>query len=121
MTPFFFPLFSFSYHAFDFAETCKGRNFDNVVLLYDEIKDDIEGMNFFFKELDSSTPEKLQEGVFRTNCIDCLDRTNIVQCYISRIFLTKQLCAHKVISEEEDSEAVSRLFTFLNTRKKLSA
>lgn len=109
----------FSYHAFDFSEKCKGGNFDNIVLLYDEIKDDIEGMNFFFKRLDRSTPEKLQEGVFRTNCIDCLDRTNIAQCYISRIFLTKQLCAHKIISEGESSEAVPRLFTFLNTRKNM--
>ena len=26
----------------------------------------------------------LQEGVFRTNCIDCLDRTNVVQGLLAR-------------------------------------
>jgi hypothetical protein len=28
-----------------------------------------------------------QEGVFRTNCLDCLDRTNVIQTMISRIVL----------------------------------
>ena len=28
-----------------------------------------------------------QNGVFRTNCIDCLDRTNVIQTVISRIIL----------------------------------
>lgn len=26
----------------------------------------------------------LQEGVFRTNCVDCLDRTNVVQGLLAR-------------------------------------
>ena len=30
---------------------------------------------------------KLQKGGFRTNCIDCLDRTNVIQTVISRITL----------------------------------
>ena len=33
----------------------------------------------------------LQEGVFRTNCIDCLDRTNVVQSLIARQSLQDQL------------------------------
>jgi hypothetical protein len=32
-----------------------------------------------------------QKGVFRTNCIDCLDRTNVVQTIFSRISLHKIL------------------------------
>jgi hypothetical protein len=34
---------------------------------------------------------KLQSGVFRTNCIDCLDRTNVVQTLFSRLALHKML------------------------------
>jgi len=36
---------------------------------------------FFVKSL------KTQTGAFRTNCIDCLDRTNVIQTVISRITL----------------------------------
>jgi hypothetical protein len=32
-----------------------------------------------------------QVNVFRTNCMDCLDRTNVVQSTVARFFLTKQL------------------------------
>ena len=32
-----------------------------------------------------------QSGVFRTNCIDCLDRTNVVQSVLARNILLSQL------------------------------
>ena len=32
-----------------------------------------------------------QEGVFRTNCLDCLDRTNLVQTILSRLALEQYL------------------------------
>lgn len=32
-----------------------------------------------------------QEGIFRTNCIDCLDRTNVVQSLIAKVVLQNQL------------------------------
>lgn len=52
---------------------------------------------------DGSVPCQ-QEGVFRTNCIDCLDRTNVVQSLLARESLQLQL---KVVF----------LFTFLLTYK----
>ena len=39
------------------------------------IKDDGEEGNKYI----NSEVESFQSGAFRTNCIDCLDRTNIVQ------------------------------------------
>ena len=41
--------------------------------------------------LKDGTVENLQEGVFRTNCIDCLDRTNVVQSLLARLCLQDQL------------------------------
>lgn len=32
-----------------------------------------------------------QKGVFRTNCVDCLDRTNIVQSLLARVTVQEQL------------------------------
>lgn len=34
-----------------------------------------------------------QLGVFRTNCMDCLDRTNVVQSVLGRNVLLSQLYA----------------------------
>lgn len=28
-----------------------------------------------------------QEGIFRINCIDCLDRSNFIECLMGKIFL----------------------------------
>lgn len=32
-----------------------------------------------------------QEGVFRSNCMDCLDRTNVIQSLLARRSLQAQL------------------------------
>ena len=39
-----------------------------------------------------------QEGIFRTNCIDCLDRTNVVQGLVAKIVLQNQLTVSLLIS-----------------------
>lgn len=32
-----------------------------------------------------------QEGIFRVNCMDCLDRTNVVQAAIARLVMEQQV------------------------------
>lgn len=32
-----------------------------------------------------------QEGIFRVNCMDCLDRTNVVQAAVARVVMEKQV------------------------------
>jgi hypothetical protein len=44
----------------------------------------------FLTSIDGST-QNLQEGIFRINCIDCLDRTNNVQLTIGLYTLSMQL------------------------------
>jgi hypothetical protein len=54
-----------------------------------------------------------QTGVFRTNCIDCLDRTNVVQNLFAKRILEKQLQRYNIIKYQEtiDSyEQLSRIF-----------
>ena len=48
--------------------------------------------------LEDGTVENLQEGVFRTNCIDCLDRTNVVQSLFARLCLQDQLLVNTSLS-----------------------
>jgi len=35
-------------------------------------------------------PSNQQDGVFRTNCMDCLDRTNVVQGLFAKVMLEDQ-------------------------------
>ena len=51
-----------------------------------------------------------QSGVFRTNCIDCLDRTNVVQSLIARKSLEHQLRQLGVFKSDATiaGESVSR-------------
>jgi len=51
---------------------------------------------FYFEK--NSAVKSYQTGVFRTNCIDCLDRTNVVQSLLAKRSLQAQLVAHEVIS-----------------------
>lgn len=44
----------------------------------------------FFTYIDDTT-QSLQKGIFRVNCIDCLDRTNNVQLTIGMNILSMQL------------------------------
>ena len=43
-----------------------------------------------------------QSGVVRTNCIDCLDRTNVVQGLIARYVLTHQLRQMGVLGQGDE-------------------
>ncbi len=57
----------------------------------------------------------LQNGVARTNCIDCLDRTNAAQFVVGKRALGHQLHALGVISDtliDYDTDAVN-LFTHM--------
>lgn len=55
---------------------------------------------------------KMQNGVARTNCIDCLDRTNAAQFVIGKRALGYQLHALGIISDtsiDYDTDAVNLL------------
>jgi len=57
-------------------------HFENVSLLLNHILEVINEQKFCW--LDKHGRICLQFGVFRVNCIDCLDRTNVVQTAIAK-------------------------------------
>jgi hypothetical protein len=91
------------YVWFDFNAECKHMNYENISKLFNEpvisaLNEDnythiIVSSNFTFNNFTHSDFEvvKTQQGVFRTNCIDTLDRTNIVQSIFARIALHNKL------------------------------
>ncbi|XAO27080.1 hypothetical protein I312_105922 [Cryptococcus bacillisporus CA1280] len=75
------------YIGFDFHAKCHGMKWENIVELVDSLN--LESMGYFWTLQGDVIRE--QKGAFRTNCIDCLDRTNVVQSAIARRVLNTML------------------------------
>ena len=52
-----------------------------------------------YKQFTNSLNFNFQTGIVRTNCVDCLDRTNTAQFVIGKVALGMQLYALGYISE----------------------
>ncbi|KAI9800318.1 MAG: phosphatidylinositol-3,5-bisphosphate 5-phosphatase [Piccolia ochrophora] len=103
------------YNAWDMSRASKSRDQDVIGTLEDIAEDVVRKTGFFRNGDDDSIPTTLQNGVARTNCIDCLDRTNAAQFVIGKRALSHQLFALGVIGDtsvEYDTDAVN-LFTHM--------
>ncbi|KAJ5948630.1 Polyphosphoinositide phosphatase [Penicillium verhagenii] len=101
------------YKAWDMSRASKSRDQDVIQTLEGIAGDIIPTTGFFKNGADVESGLQLQNGVARTNCIDCLDRTNAAQFVIGKRALGHQLHALGVIDEttvEYDTDAVN-LFT----------
>ncbi|KAI7760123.1 hypothetical protein LZL87_007416 [Fusarium oxysporum] len=74
---------------FDFHAACRGMKFENVSMLLDQLRDKIESFGSTIQEDGKQLAR--QQGVFRTNCMDCLDRTNVCQSSFAKHMLEVQL------------------------------
>jgi len=71
------------YVEFDFHRETKGMKFENITKLSTRLMDEFSKMGYFW-QINKATVLSKQKGVFRTNCMDCLDRTNVVQSAFAR-------------------------------------
>lgn len=74
------------YEFFDFHAACKGQKFENIEFLTSKLTEMIENFKFFAEQIKKD--QKLlmgQEGTVRVNCLDCLDRTNLVMTKIAAV------------------------------------
>ncbi|XP_021342465.1 synaptojanin-1-like isoform X1 [Mizuhopecten yessoensis] len=74
---------------FDYHSECRGGNFKNLERLKYNIGKHSVNFDFFYSQ--GSDVQKFQSGTVRTNCLDCLDRTNAVQTMLALEMLPKQL------------------------------
>ncbi|GAA0141761.1 phosphatase [Lithospermum erythrorhizon] len=88
------------YVHFDFHHICGHIHFERLSILYEQIEDFLIKNRYFFLNEKGETVEK-QIGVVRTNCIDCLDRTNVTQSMIGRKMLEFQLKRLGIFDAEE--------------------
>ncbi|CAH8281143.1 unnamed protein product [Arabidopsis lyrata] len=88
------------YLHFDFHHICGHIHFERLAILYEQMEDFLEKNGYFlFNEKGEKMKEQL--GIVRTNCIDCLDRTNVTQSMIGRNMLEFQLKRIGVFGAEE--------------------
>lgn len=78
------------YEAFDFHHECRKMAYHRLSVLMDRLALEQDEFGYFMISSED-TVLSLQQGVFRTNCIDCLDRTNVVQSLLARRNLTLML------------------------------
>ncbi len=85
------------YHEFDFHHQCRKMAYHNIQNLINSISDELDMQSYFEAEFDDGESgdqflvKRLQKGVVRTNCMDCLDRTNVVQSVLAKRALLLQL------------------------------
>lgn len=84
------------YEAFDFHTECRKMRWDRLNILIDRLAHEQDEFGYFHLTK-AGVLLSSQDGVFRTNCIDCLDRTNVVQSMLARRSLTLALTKMGVI------------------------
>jgi hypothetical protein len=107
------------YEAFDFHKECSKMRYDRLVLLKDQLSQYAFGYFQKTKGAVNLTQVRTkaiparqyafstfssQRGVFRTNCMDCLDRTNVVQAYLAADVLAKILSSWGVLNTDSVAE-----------------
>lgn len=100
------------YVYFDFHHECRKNRFDRIQVLIDRLAEPLNRMGYFYGHANASsgfnsspaTPSKViskQSGVIRSNCMDCLDRTNVAQAALAKWALNEQLRKVGVLSPKE--------------------
>lgn len=78
---------------FDFHDECKNLKYENLARLVDQISRELSNYGYFHIERKNTAnprdyaSKNSQKGIIRSNCMDCLDRTNVVQSVFARNIL----------------------------------
>lgn len=98
------------YVYFDFHNETKGLRWHRAQLLLDQLKNGlVQGQYFRGLDMPGDAQGRLevrnrQTAVVRTNCMDCLDRTNVIQTMLARWTLTRQLLDMGVLKPGESAD-----------------
>ena len=72
---------------FDFHHYCGGDKYEALKVMIQKIDKELNDYGYFVENLKGKQVEQIQKGVFRTNCLDSLDRTNVAQSKLGIIIL----------------------------------
>ncbi|EPZ31706.1 DNase I-like protein [Rozella allomycis CSF55] len=108
--------------AFDFHYHMKGTSYDRLSVLLTMIEVALQQQMYSVIDLKTNELLMMQRGVMRVNCLDCLDRTNVVQTaivkYVLDNFLSLKLIPakfsdHPVFNDiwADNGDELSRIYT----------
>ncbi|KAF8635542.1 hypothetical protein AX17_003925 [Amanita inopinata Kibby_2008] len=80
-----------TYHEYDFHAETRGMKYENIYHLIQAMERTFDSQGYLW--VSDGLVFSKQKAIFRVNCIDCLDRTNVVQSAFARYMLNKQLSA----------------------------
>ncbi|KAF2264398.1 phosphoinositide phosphatase-like protein [Lojkania enalia] len=97
------------YIYFDFHNETKGLRWDRAKLLLSQLEQPLLKHGYFRGvDMPGDTGRvevrRHQTAVVRTNCMDCLDRTNVVQSMLGRFILSRMLIDLSILREGENAE-----------------
>ncbi|KAI8332862.1 SacI homology domain-containing protein [Chlamydoabsidia padenii] len=102
------------YTHFDFHKECSKMRWHRIQVLVDQLKDRLVEQGYYHYNSSDGTTKK-QTSIVRTNCMDCLDRTNVVQSSLAKWVLTNQLRELNILqSNEELNNSSNFMATFRN-------
>ncbi|GAB1864194.1 phosphoinositide 5-phosphatase [Camponotus japonicus] len=84
---------------FDYHQECRGGNMKNLSKLKAKVEKYLESFSMFYAVGNTVILE--QTGTIRTNCLDCLDRTNCVQTFFALEMLGKQMSLLKLMEKQQ--------------------
>ncbi|XP_038218397.1 phosphatidylinositol-3-phosphatase SAC1 [Zerene cesonia] len=96
------------YEPFDFHAECRAMRYDRLAVLLDRVAHEQKEFGYFLCR--GETVILRQTGVFRTNCVDCLDRTNVVQSLLARKHLLHLLRLLAVTNSDDPIPHFDSLF-----------
>jgi phosphatidylinositol 4-phosphatase len=107
------PQQDWKYTEFDFHAECRNMAYHNIAKLVKQLESDLNAHGYFeghLKQQENKSDSdnftirgqilKTQNGIVRTNCMDCLDRTNVVQSVLARRALLAQFKDFEIVPSE---------------------
>ncbi|CDF37006.1 unnamed protein product [Chondrus crispus] len=98
----------------DFHKKCKGMKYERVDHeLLPIIDSDLNAYSYFYtKDGTSASITKRQRGVVRVNCIDSLDRTNVVQSVVAHRIMDAALQVMGVLDSNPETGTAAKFDAF---------
>ncbi|XP_035741608.1 synaptojanin-1-like isoform X2 [Vespa mandarinia] len=93
---------------FDYHQECRGGNMKNLSKLKAKVEKYLESFSLFYAAGKNVILE--QTGTIRTNCLDCLDRTNCVQTFFALELLAQQLSLLKLLEKQQMVSRFEEIF-----------
>ncbi|XP_055839392.1 synaptojanin-1 [Episyrphus balteatus] len=93
---------------FDYHQECRGSNFSALSKLKSRI--DACGVNFGYFYASNNNIIREQIGTIRTNCLDCLDRTNCVQTFLGLEMLNIQIESMRLGEKKQNLSRFEEIF-----------